>query len=411
MRKLRSLTFLGISIGLGASWGALGACEGTVPPSPVTPDAPPGDAGETLTGHTLDFRTGQPLDSASIATDGIDPAQSTTSGSDGAYELDHVPTGSKVFLQVTRTNYRTTRSAAIAIGTSAVMQDVPIVSDAYFRAQYTQLGKQPTAGKGILLLDLVRTNGMPLEGIPITDITVLDSTGQAVTAPINFIGSAGDLDPSVTVATAFNGRSRAIVLDLAPGTYTVNVVHPAGTGSGSGLDAGIDAPIDAPIDAGSGSDAGIDAGTGSGATDTETVTITAVADGAVLAASSDGMGSTTGDGPADPQFSVDIYPRLQGAAAGGLGCGDCHTPELNAYVYTGTPSDVLATLMAGSGSGAEGSNTPIVDLANPKNSLLLQRPLYELPPLAQDHPNATFLDTNDPDYKLFLRWITNGAKP
>ena len=43
--------------------------------------------------------------------------------------------------------------------------------------------------------------------------------------------------------------------------------------------------------------------------------------------------------------------------------------------------------------------------------MLLKRPLYEQPPAAQDHPNATFIDTNDADYKLFLLWITNGAKP
>jgi hypothetical protein len=42
---------------------------------------------------------------------------------------------------------------------------------------------------------------------------------------------------------------------------------------------------------------------------------------------------------------------------------------------------------------------------------LLKRPLYEAPPAPQDHPNATFLDVNAPDYKLFLLWITNGAKP
>jgi len=55
--------------------------------------------------------------------------------------------------------------------------------------------------------------------------------------------------------------------------------------------------------------------------------------------------------------------------------------------------------------------TGVIDLATPANSLFLHKPLYEPPPTLQDHPNATFLDANDPDYKLFLLWITQGAKP
>ena len=43
--------------------------------------------------------------------------------------------------------------------------------------------------------------------------------------------------------------------------------------------------------------------------------------------------------------------------------------------------------------------------------MLLTKPLYEPPPLIQNHPNATFIDINDPDYKLFMLWISNGLKP
>ena len=44
--------------------------------------------------------------------------------------------------------------------------------------------------------------------------------------------------------------------------------------------------------------------------------------------------------------------------------------------------------------------------ATPADSLLLTKPLYDDPP---NHPNATFLDMNDPDYIVFLQWITQGA--
>ena len=38
--------------------------------------------------------------------------------------------------------------------------------------------------------------------------------------------------------------------------------------------------------------------------------------------------------------------------------------------------------------------------------------LWAAPHLSGAAPsNATFLDANDPDYKLFLLWLTNGSKP
>ena len=70
--------------------------------------------------------------------------------------------------------------------------------------------------------------------------------------------------------------------------------------------------------------------------------------------------------------------------------------------YDDVPATVLANMQAITG---------VINLAAPADSLLLTKPLYEPPGTPQNHPNATFLDVNDPDYKLFLLWITNGAKP
>lgn len=55
------------------------------------------------------------------------------------------------------------------------------------------------------------------------------------------------------------------------------------------------------------------------------------------------------------------------------------------------------------------STAGVVVTATPATSLLVVNPLYTATP--HNHPNATFLDVNDPDYKLFLAWITDGAKP
>ena len=130
--------------------------------------------------------------------------------------------------------------------------------------------------------------------------------------------------------------------------------------------------------------------------------ISVVADGATLAVS--GGAGMMGGTPPTPSFATDIYPRLQRAAQGGLGCANCHTASGPAAVlpYDDTAATVLSHMKAITG---------VIDLATPANSLFLHKPLYEPPPTPQDHPNATFLDVNDPDYKLLLSWITQGAKP
>jgi hypothetical protein len=69
--------------------------------------------------------------------------------------------------------------------------------------------------------------------------------------------------------------------------------------------------------------------------------------------------------------------------------------------YDGTPDVTLAAIKAAAG---------VINLATPAASTFLTNPLYEVTP-PQNHPNATFLDVNDTNYKLFLLWITNGTKP
>jgi len=139
---------------------------------------------------------------------------------------------------------------------------------------------------------------------------------------------------------------------------------------------------------------------------TDITSVTSTADGAVLALSG-GIGSGgPGSAITDPKFSVDIYPRLQRAAVGGLGCANCHTlGGPGAIIQYDLPAAmVLASLLPAAPNGR-------VDTTTPANSLLLTKPLYEPPPLTQNHPNATFIDINDPDYKLITLWISNGLKP
>jgi hypothetical protein len=136
------------------------------------------------------------------------------------------------------------------------------------------------------------------------------------------------------------------------------------------------------------------------------------ADGATLlvAGGQGGGGRGGGGGMAahnltNPTFAADIYPVLQRVAAGGLGCASCHTlgGQAGALLQFDLPAaDVLAAL-----TGVAGR--VVITAGSEATSTFLTKPLYEPAPV--NHPNATFLDINDPYYRMFLAWITQGALP
>jgi hypothetical protein len=132
------------------------------------------------------------------------------------------------------------------------------------------------------------------------------------------------------------------------------------------------------------------------------VPVVVVADGAALVSTGgqDDDGTPTGT----PTFATNVYPLLQKGALGGLGCANCHTAGglMPALQFDLPAADTLAAILGRPG---------VVDPANPALSLLLTKPLYEQPPALQNHPNATFANDLDPNYRIILAWITGGALP
>jgi hypothetical protein len=287
-----------------------------------------------------------------------------------------VPTGSKVYFSVSRAPiYRPTRNVPVTIEGESVLKDLYLATIADVNRQYTSVGLPPPAadgGKAILIAELKRNNGLPLDGIPPENITLVDANDVPVPGiSVPYFMGAVDVDPALLLATTVAGRSRAAILDVPPGSYTLKVSYPAGGGGG--------------------------------AITTMTVPVIAVADGATLAETGGAMGDGGGMMVANPTFAANIYPKLQKAAAGGLGCANCHTaggPAGGVIQFDLTPPLTLEAMNARPG---------LINLLAPAESLLLTKPLYE--PAPYNHPNATFIDINDLDYKLWLLWITQGALP
>ncbi|MDX2091819.1 MAG: carboxypeptidase-like regulatory domain-containing protein [Kofleriaceae bacterium] len=343
------------------------------PDAPATPDPV-----VKLSGKTMDYFTPtQAMDNVAITSDGLAPAVNVTSAVGGAYELADLPTGSTFYVSAVRTLYRPTRSAPIVIAGESVVQDIYLMTLADVARQYATTNNPLAPGKAFFAAELQRANGNPMIDIPLADITLVDGLGApvpGVKGPYVF-GSLGDIDPELTTTAAFGGKARIAFLDVPPGTYSLKVSY---TDGGGGIK-------------------------------THTTSAMFVENGATIALSkpAGGMGGGGGGGgmtsPAQiltPKFGVDIYPLLQRASAGGLGCGNCHTATGAAAVlpFDGGAQITLDLMKARVG---------VLDLVAPANSLFLTKPLYEPAPV--NHPNATFLDINDEYYKLFLRWITQGA--
>jgi hypothetical protein len=368
-------TWVGLSLSLVIS------CAGKAPPnSGVQPDA--GDDAATdgsvtptaaaLSGKTIDYFGNVNLKGTDLSTDGIDPQVTNTSSTTDATYMLNVPVGSQFYVIASKTTgYRPTRNMPVKVADMPVTQDLYATSTVDVNRQYTTLGKVPTAGTAVVFADLRKTDGTPLEGIPLTGVTLLDAANQPVPGIVGpyFFGTAGDIDPALATATAYGTppRSRVALLDVPVGTYTLAVTY-----------------------------------AGAGGNVTNNTLITTAADGTVLALSGGVMAPVAG--ATDPHFAQDIYPKLQRAADGGLGCANCHTAGGPGAVltYDDAADTVLANMRAAGG---------VINTTTPAMSLFVVNPLYQAPPATKAHPNSTFIDINDPNYKFFLLWITNGTKP
>ena len=370
---MRQLILSLIGFGLIGCAGNAPSNSGDDAPEPdaaVEPDAPPAPVGQKLSGKTMDYFTANmPMDLVTLASDGVTPPMSATSATGGAFEINDVPTGSKIFFTLSRTNYRPTRNPAVSVEGMPVVKDLYIATIADINRQYATAGKPVTAGRAFLAAELQRNNGMPLTGVPIADIQLIDANNQPVTVAGTYFFGAIDIDPALTTSTATGTppRARVALLDVPPGNYTLRVTYPNGQGG----------------------------------TTVNNTPVSFAADGATLALSG-GMG-TPGGGtpPAAPKFTTDIYPKLQKASTGGLGCANCHT--------LGGPAGGVLRFDLGAQPTLDAikARLGVLDLTTPANSLLLTKPLYE--PAPYNHPNATFVDINDADYKLILLWIQQGA--
>lgn len=176
------------------------------------------------------------------------------------------------------------------------------------------------------------------------------------------------------------------------------------------------------------SESGGDGGTGTASTSSSTTsasgsTVTTGGSGSGSASTGTGTetsgtdtgtsGGTTGgsSGIVYVDFETEVYPLFSQ-----LACVGCHSATGEGYILRDgyyadlsvSVDEVYVNLVA-AGITCDRAAPGRVCVNDPLISLLVQRPLAEVFPEPEDHPNASFDDVDDPILGVIIDWIDQGA--
>ena len=177
-----------------------------------------------VSGVVRDYFTGAPLDAVTLRVDG-QPDLLSVSDADGKYVFPRVAAAESFVVIAARASHLETRNDVGPVGSAPLVADLFLVTPADLASQATAVGEPQLPDNGAVFIDLVDDAGQPREGLPATNV-ILDTQVLAAPAPAGpfFFGASGSLDPAITVATAFNGRSRAGFVNVAPVPWTLDVI-------------------------------------------------------------------------------------------------------------------------------------------------------------------------------------------
>lgn len=179
----------------------------------------------TLSGTVRDYFSGTALPNVTLTWD--TPAKMVTSNGTGGYLINNLEATEILFLSATLANYRPTRNEPAILGTSNLTADQAVVGVADATRQYTSVGQSTVNNTSVVFVNLINAAGQPHEGIPLADIEIVDTLDQALGLGPYVFGSGGDIvsQATLSVTTAFGGRSRVGFLNVPAGTYQLRVAY------------------------------------------------------------------------------------------------------------------------------------------------------------------------------------------
>lgn len=184
----------------------------------------------TVGGYVFDLYTDAEVGDALVVADGIAPYTSTLTAANGSYSWE-LPKDQFYVPLVSRNQYHLTRN---------LWQSVPDESQVYLHAvsradmtrNYAGVGVTPSSGKCVVIANVVDELGDPLEGVPLSDITLAvgeDSVGEG---PYAF-GPSGDIVPpaEIDVTTEYNNVVLIAFLNSPVGASELSLVEQGTTTS------------------------------------------------------------------------------------------------------------------------------------------------------------------------------------
>ena len=317
-------------------------------------DAPLGGS-LTVTGDVVDFQTGAAVAAGvSVTASGITPPP-MISAQGSMFTITEVPENSVFQILASATDYRPTFSQVIEVISDDISGvNAPVVRGTYVDGIAQAFGITPTAAKGVVIVRLVDAAGAPKAGVSGSQLVLAGST----MGPF-FLDAQGNPAVGAQMSTA---SGLVVWFEVAPGI----------TEAGQAVNATVTVDMAiAPVAAG-----------------TVTLADAVVTEGAPMPL------------PTNVSFATDIVPIFSAR-----GCVACHSGngpgrDLGGLFLDGGNPVIYRELV-------EEKPGRVVPGANAATSTVLTKPLREEPP---NHQNASFQNTQDPDYVKILVWIKEGAK-
>lgn len=401
---MTNLTLVGAREGR-VAWGAVvlmvatatvvtAGCTGSASDAPSDPPAEqppiPPQVTVAVTGTVTELFDQVPVATANVEAAGISPTVEATADADGEFSIS-VQASSVIYMTSSKAGFAVTTSGPYRLGETPSAIAVSAINAATLTQIKTAAVPEGNLEHGVVVVDLLDGDGVPLAGIDISQANAVLKRDGAPMADLPRRLLDEDLVPlSENESLQTDASGRFLVFSVPAGSYSLSVEIGPNPDSPA-----VEVAVEVP------------------------------ASGAAVAVLRQAPPPVDVD-----SFAEDIYPLLQRTADGGLGCARCHSANSTASYrihFDAPPADVCRWIVEGYTATEPNPLDPNDVLergplahfvaGQEDQSRILYFPLYgrqfsaptDPPAMLDTHPNATFVSTSDPGYLALKQWILNNV--
>ena len=239
MREQTRFGAVGAALLLLGAAGCVGEIDQEVPDNEPDPGDGDGDGGveeeEILTpvsGLVIDFDGGAPMALADVASEEL--VWTATTDDTGAFQTDPILEGTIFSFSATISDpeqtYRTTVNPMLVSDALLTDTQVYIMKSNEGQRQAQATGEAFVIEDAIVVVELLKGDGTPREGIPLNDIELIDQNGAEVGAGPYVLGEGNLADPNLDVTTAIDGKAQVIFFNVKAGTHELTALYPQNDG-------------------------------------------------------------------------------------------------------------------------------------------------------------------------------------